>query len=146
MIRPVAWLLALLLLAGCAGALKRPEPPIVTVADIRMGESGLMEQRFLVTLRLQNPNDFALPLRGLRYDLKLNGQDFARGVSPAAVTVPPYGEQTLQVTVTSNLLSLFRQLKSLSGGGPLRYSLAGSIGVANRHLRLPFRHSGEISL
>ncbi len=146
MTRLFAWLLALALLTGCAGLAQRPEPPIVSVADIRMGDASLMEQRFVVTLRLQNPNDFALPLRGLRYDLKLNGHAFARGVSPAAVTVPAYGEKTLQVTVTSNLLSLFRQLQALSRGGPLKYSLAGSIGIANRHLRLPFKQSGELTL
>jgi LEA14-like dessication related protein len=66
---------ALLVLGACA-RLGEAEPPQVRLADIRLLEGGLLEQRFRVDLRLGNPNDFDLPLDGLTFELELNDRPF----------------------------------------------------------------------
>jgi len=62
-----AALAAPLLLAAC-GSAGDPVPPLVRLADLRLMESSVFEQRFEIDLRIGNPNDFALPIDGLTFD------------------------------------------------------------------------------
>ena len=132
-------------LLACAALTQRPEAPIVSLADIKFSKMGLLEQSFILTLRLKNPNDVNLPLRGLSYGLKLNGQEFAEGVSASQVTIAPYGEEMIDVDVVSNFFSIFKQLKGLAGEEPLKYSLSGKVGLVNKAFKLPFSREGELS-
>jgi hypothetical protein len=77
-----------LLLAACAGWPEGAQSPTVTLTDIRPLEFGLLEQRYLIRLRIQNPNAFDLPINGLSYQLEINDQPFARGVSNRLLNVP----------------------------------------------------------
>jgi LEA14-like dessication related protein len=140
--------LLLIVLAGlvsCSALTKRPEAPIVSLADIKFSKMGLLEQGFVLTLRLKNPNDYSLPLRGLSYGLKLNGQEFAEGASASKVTIAPYGEETIDVDVVTNFFSIFKQLKGLAGEEPLKYSLSGKVGLVNKAFKLPFSREGNVS-
>jgi hypothetical protein len=87
------------LLAGCAGLGQLDKPPRVTLAGLEPVQVELLEQRFVAVLRVQNPNPVALPIDGLEYTLAINGSDFAEGVSSQRITVPAYGEKTLEVGV-----------------------------------------------
>lgn len=132
-------------LTGCSALTNRPEAPIVSLADIKFSKMGLLEQRFIMTLRLKNPNDYSLPLRGLNYGLKINGHEFAEGVSASKVTIAPYGEETIDVDVVSSFLSIFKHLKGLSGKKPLKYSLSGKVSLVNKAFKLPFSREGEFA-
>ena len=65
-------LLSAALLAGCAGMEYRKDWVKVTVTDLRILDSTLMEQRYLVRLRLQNRHNAKLPVAGMSFDLQLN--------------------------------------------------------------------------
>jgi len=94
-----------------------PRPPSVTLAGMEVVEAGLFEQRFLFKLRILNPNDLEIPITGLSFEVALNGQSFATGVSDKPVTVPPLGEAVLEVKAVSSLAGLLRQLdEGLRGG------------------------------
>src|SRR4029453_4457613 len=95
MTRPARWVVqcsAALLLAGCASV----EPPSVTLSSLRMQQSTLTEQRFLTTLRIQNPNDFDLAVEGLSFDLVVNDQPFAKGVGKSNTVIPAFGSGVVQ--------------------------------------------------
>ena len=77
----VLWLSALVLLSACAGGSSRMEPLSVTLSDIQPGEMGLLEQEYLIKIRVQNPNNVEIPVSGLSYRIELNGKYFAKGVS-----------------------------------------------------------------
>ncbi len=141
-------LLMAVLLSACAGLYPRPDPPNVTLAGLRVVEMGLFEQRYRLRLRIQNPNAFALPIRGMDYELTLNDREFARGVSRQYVTVPAFGEEVLEVDVISNLGELIEQLQDLGAGRvyTLSYGLSGGISLANRAIKIPFDYQGEIAL
>ena len=81
--RPLVRGVALLLLAGGAALGPGMERPSITISEIRMHDSTLLEQRFFATLRIQNPNAFDLPVEGVAYDLEVSGRPFAKGVGPA---------------------------------------------------------------
>lgn len=142
----VAIALLTLLLTGCAALLSKPQSPQVTLANIQLVDMGLLEQRYRMDLRMLNPNNFALPISGMSYDLAINGKVFARGVSRQEVNLPAFGEDILQIDVVSDLSKLISQLNDLGGDNRIvRYSVAGSVAVMNRSLRLPFKHEGEVA-
>jgi LEA14-like dessication related protein len=142
-----AWLV-LIWLAGCAafpGSLERPK---VSLAGLTLIDANLFEQRFALKLRVQNPNDIALPVQAITYDLELNDKAFGSGVSRSPVTVPSYGSELIDVEMISNLSGLLKQLAEYSKNGvpTLRYRLKGHVIVGPSNTRLPFEQSGEIGI
>jgi len=117
-------LAAPLLLAAC-GVTGDPVPPQVRLADLRLLDAGLFEQRFELDLRVGNPNDFALPLDGLTFDLEVNGEAFARGFSDRRVTIPRLGVGLVSVTASTTLIDMVRQMMLLAQRGDLSYRLTG---------------------
>ena len=142
------WVLAWGLVA-CAGIGpgQRVEPPEVRLANIEFVEAGLFEQRFLMTLRVRNPNDFDLPIDGLRFALDINDRPFASGLSNRSVTVPRLGEQTVEVEASTTLLDVVGQFMGLSGRETLNYRMTGTAflrGAARREV--PFEQTGSFRL
>jgi len=141
-------ILVMSFISACSTLGTKPEAPAVTLAGLKIISADLFEQRFAMDLRLQNPNDFALPIRGMSYDLVLNGNSFASGVSAEKVDVPALGEAVVRVESVTNIFSLYRQLQQLgeSSEQGVEYQLKGDISLVNRALKLPFNKQGEISL
>ena len=134
-----------LLLVGCSGLSGLEQPPRVTLRGIKPVQIELLEQRYLATIRIQNPNPVELPIDGLQYVISINSSSFADGVSAQRVTVPAFGEKILQVGVTSTLMKLFEQLRQLgSSGGAITYSISGTLSITGASRAIPFEHVGEI--
>ena len=93
---------ASLLSGGCAPHFERPD---VAVVGVELKSLQLLEQQFVVRVRVKNPNALSIPLEGLSYKLSLNGEDFAHGDSDESVTVPAHGEATVGLPVTTSLHS-----------------------------------------
>ena len=140
-------LVGLLLMAGCASLGEKREPPRVSLANIKLVDLQLLEQRYLVTLRIQNPNPKELAIEGMSFELEINEQDFAYGVSADAVTVDPYAEALVDVAVVSSLFSIIDQLKTQNSrqGKPLTYRLTGKASIAGSMLTIPFERAGEFT-
>ena len=135
------------LLCACAGLLNRPEPPNIYLTDVQMLDMSLFEQRYRLRLRVQNPNDFPLPISGMNYTVEINGRDFAEGVSPRSVTIPAFGEEVIEVDAVSNLARVVDQVLDFGREQSLRYRLSGSLRLDRTGIaRLPFDYQGELSL
>ena len=122
-----ALLAALLLLGGCAGlGIKTPS---ITVADISVLEASVFEQRLAIKLRILNPNKVEIPITGLTFDVDLNGEPFAKGVSNKSVTVPPLSEAVLEVTAVTGFAGIIRQIQGVARGSidALSYRLKGRL-------------------
>ena len=145
-----AIVLGLLIAAsGCAGIGpgQRVEPPEVRLADLEFVDAGLFEQRFRMILRVRNPNDFDLPIDGLRFALDVNDRPFATGLSNRSVTVPRLGEQTIAVDASTTLLDVVQQFMGLSGRETMSYRLAGTAFLRGTGTReVPFEQSGSFRL
>ena len=122
-----AILLAVLLMGGCAGM--GIQTPSVTVASIEVIEAGLFEQRLAFKLRVLNPNNVEIPINGLSFEVELNGEPFAKGVSDKAVKVPRMGEAMLDVTAVTGFVGIIRQIQGLSRGNidALSYRIKGRL-------------------
>jgi len=118
-----------LALAACA-SFPTTDPPRVLVAGIEPLPGEGLELRFLVKLRIQNPNDAAIDFRGAFVELDLLGRPFASGVSDAAGSVPRFGEAVLGIPVTVsalNALSQVLRIASQESLSKLDYELRGKL-------------------
>ena len=139
-----------LALTGCSTLMPQLQTPQLSIVNVELGESTLWQQRLKVRMHVQNPNDRALPIKGLSYELEVNGQDFANGVSAASFTVPAMGEADFDMNITANVASSLIKLLG-KGSDPLAdkldYRLKGKISLASGLLRsIPFEERGTFNL
>lgn len=141
---PVAVVLILGALAACA-VVEEARPPQVRLADIRMLEGGLLEQRFLVDLRIGNPNDFALSLDGLTFELELNERRFAQGLSDESVTIPRLSEASVPLVASTTLVDMLQQVLVLAERADLTYRMSGVVYLSGTATRsVDYERSGKL--
>ena len=142
--RPFLLLLLGLALSSCASA----DRPSVTLASVTLAGLSLFEQRFVTTLRVQNPSSVELSLEGVSVEVELNGKTFARGVSPTPMVVRPYGQDLLRVETISTTPDIVRQFRNLAALGDLKihYRLKGKLQPRGRPDTVPFHDKGVISM
>jgi LEA14-like dessication related protein len=141
-------LLLLSLAVGCAGLTAPWTAPEVALLGVQPTLVGLDRQSFLVNLGVKNPNDRALPIKGLSYRVQVEGQDLAEGSSELARLIPAGGTEQVDVEVNSNLLGLMPSLPGLLlTRDTLAWTVSGIAYVDAGGVRLPvpYRHSGSIS-
>src|SRR5262245_20590708 len=102
--------LASLLLVSCSAFGPHFETPKLDVVGLELLESDFLQQRLKVRLQVQNPNDRELPVKGVSCDVEIEGEPFASGVSAAEFTVPAFGAQEFDMTVTANMASALIRL------------------------------------
>jgi hypothetical protein len=135
------WLLLVLLAGGCAS-----EPAVeVFLTGVTPLESGLLEQRARLDLRVQNAGEKALHANGLEVVLKVNDARLARGVDNRPFVVPRLGEATTSTVASASLLDVVRQLLNLPGRESFSYELEGKIHLEGRGGARRFRHGGALT-
>ncbi len=135
--------------SGCALFAPSFERPTLSVVGVEVEQAQLLEQRFRVRIRVHNPNDRALPVRGLSFTIELGGENFGSGTSAEAFSVPPLGEAEFDTLVTTNLATtLFKILPRLKDSAhPLDYRLVGKVTTDLTFLRsIPFDQRGSLPI
>jgi LEA14-like dessication related protein len=130
-------------LAGCATGLDS-EQLRVSLASISVAETSLLEQRYLLRVRLQNPSDRELKLDGFVYDLTINGRQFARGVSDQAILVSRFGEQVVELPAVGSTGGVIRQVLDLKSRRQVDYRLVGRANQGGTRLR--FDGAGDVPI
>jgi LEA14-like dessication related protein len=135
-------------LAGCAWMPQKPQPPRVSLVSVQIVSMELLEQRYGMNLRIQNPNDHALRIRGVDFHVELNQTPFASGVANQSVDVPAFGEALLQVEVSSSVWSLARQLREMGEGrqDEFAYRIHGRMSMGGMLGSIPFESAGTIPM
>ena len=142
-------LAALFALGGCAALAPHFEHPRLYLVGVELKDATLGEQHFRLRIRVQNPNDRALPVRAIDYTLRLGGEDFGSGGSVSAFTVPPRGEAEFDVVMTTNLAAtLWKVLPRLKDPAtPLDYQLVGKVSTELAFLHsIPFDEHGSFAV
>jgi LEA14-like dessication related protein len=136
-------LVVLLFAAGCVPNFERPT---LDVVSIEYKSGNLLQQTFLVKFQIKNPNDRALPVRGLHADLNIGGERIASGVSDRAFVVPPLGQSDFDMTISANMALALLKLANQHADS-IDYELTGEVSLDLPFMRkLPFRQSGSLSL
>lgn len=139
-----------LTLAACSGIRGGPfEAPTVTLDSFRLLPSEGLSPRFLIGLRVINPNPVAIDLRGISYDVELEGQRLLTGVAGNLARVPPYAESEIELQAGVNLLGSIRLLNDLltdASRDRLAYVFRARLDVAGLPQRLTLEETGELTL
>lgn len=154
--RPAIFLVALvsLLLCGCATMGTSLEAPRISLVNIIQQPSDGMETTFQMELRLINPNDVAIKLKGIDCRLEINDSTIASGVSNEAAELPSLGTIVYPVTAyasASDFIMLMVRLMAANRDSPenfeLNYSLRGRVFLADGMPglnRLSFKSEGDL--
>ena len=151
-LRALLFLLPLLLLAGCSAFAPRLEAPKLSIVDVELVKGELFEQRLRARMRVQNPNDRELAVKGITYTIELGGEELGRGLSGSSFTVPRMGEAEFDMIVTANLAGALLKLAGRAekeGRVPnaLQYRIVGKVQLASGLLRtVPFEQTGTLRL
>ncbi|AMB85556.1 hypothetical protein AWM79_09705 [Pseudomonas agarici] len=124
-------LVMLLALSGCASWLDAgPLDPEVHLVRVEPVKVKMLQQTFKLHLRVDNPNDNTLTVRGLRYRIYLDQWLLAEGESDEWLTVAPNSRAFFVVPVQTNL---WQHLKPLAkrlkrqADQPIPYRLEGEL-------------------
>jgi len=141
----IGMLMALFFWAGCAHLSVTVDRPRVNIVNLMPKEMKLFEQTFFIELRVMNPGDKELVIHGLAFDLEVNKQPFARGVSNENFTVGPFTSQVVKVEAVTTLSSLLGQVVQAQKGefSGFTYHLKGYFHSGASALRIPFDETGE---
>jgi len=134
---------------GCTAKFNQLEKPKLNLVGFKLVEAQLLEQRYALTFRLINPNDVALPVTGIYYEVELEGKAFATGVNASPVEIPAYGETRVTVEMSTTLLQSMRHLAAIAAAKPenLDFRLKGHLNVNLPMLgKIPFSEAGQINL
>ncbi len=130
--------------SGCAAT--RLQPPQLQVIEVGLVGASLLRQDLRLRMRVQNPNDVELPVRGISYAVQLSGETFASGESERDFVVPALGETDFSLDVSANAAAAVLRLLG-ERSGTAEYRLSGRVHLARGLLRsIPFEHRGELKL
>ena len=147
-----ALLMAVLFLGACATMSSNFDPPKVDLVRVEPLSSDAMEHGFLVVLRVVNPNDKALTIQGIYYEISVEGHELFAGASNRQTVIPSYGENTVTLQAAPSLLRTLGLLKSLIFGaenglvGGIHYELYAKISVEGLMMPLRVKHEGTLDL
>ncbi len=147
MSRFFAPLVLIIVIAGLGGCVapQKVEAPSIALQDVKLLKAVGLTQYLQVELLVSNPNDFDIPLTGLRFGMQMNGQDFAEGLSNQRVDIPRLGRAVVPVEVTVSVLAILKQIQAVQKRDSLDYRVAGTAYLD--HLLLPsvdFDRQGKV--
>jgi LEA14-like dessication related protein len=140
------------LLAACGVLSPHMETPRLSLVDAQLLKGDLFEQRIKVRMRVQNPNNRELEVKGISYAIDVAGQEFGTGMTANSFTVPRMGEAEFDMLVTANMAGILVRLLGSDGNSgaakdALDYRIHGKVSLASGFLRsIPFDEKGSLKL
>ena len=107
-------LLPLLSLAACGSWMPGFQEPQVSITSFALApQSTGVAPRFNIGIRITNPNRVALPLRGISYEVEVEGNRILNGASPNLPTVGAFDTADFVIEAAPDLLGGARLLGDL---------------------------------
>ena len=123
-------LLLLLSLSGCVSWFSDDElEPQVHLLKVEVVRARLLDQKFMLYFRVDNPNDSSLTVRGLEYRIHLSQFLLTEGESDQGFSVGPKSSGYFQVPIRTNLWQHLREVVKLlkKPEQPIPYRLEGTL-------------------
>lgn len=138
----------LLSLLGSCAVIPKLEAPKLSVVGLKLQGGDFFSQKLQVRMRVFNPNDRELPIKGITYRLEVNDTELGNGSTAAPFTVPAMGEAEFDMQITANLASaLGKLLARRNSSEALDYRLVGAVALSSGFLRrIPFDERGSVKL
>lgn len=126
--------------------LQQPQIQLVSIAPQQISFSGI---KLLCRLRIENPNDVSIPIKGGQIDLAIEGTQIAHGTLVDGFTVAAHSSEWVDVVVdVDSGRSLELAIKLLTTDQrEFDYALTGHVDVSIAVLgRVRFSETGSVSL
>lgn len=120
--------------------------PQVHLVEVETVKARLLEQEFVLHVRIENPDDSRLFIRNLSYSIWLNDLLLAEDQASIWRSVGGHARRTFKITARTNLWQHLKPLaKLLKSEQPLHYTLQGELATGLLfHRDLHLSRSGEI--
>ena len=138
-----------LFLGGCASIDRNHDKPKIDVVGIQKSQTDTAALQFTIQLRIVNPNAETLHLKGLYYELSLEGIDIITGTANNLPSIEGYSEQIISVSSAASLMSSVRLMSHLinSPQDVLDYKLRAKLGTSTKWMpATTVLETGEIPL
>ncbi len=145
----VALLLLLGLLSACSTLSPQYQKPQIDLVAVEPIAAQGLEQRFRVHLRLTNPNDQDFKIKGMSYQLRVEGFNLVSGVARDLPVLPAYDSTVYQLEAGTNLLNGLRFIEQMMSAprDRLSYSIEAVLDLDQALARdITVSHDGEFSL
>jgi LEA14-like dessication related protein len=128
---------------SATAAFPRIREPEFTITSIAIMQAELINTRFRVKLRIDNPNIFPVALSSLAYELYGEGRFWADGRERDALHVPAGGAAETELLLTMNFINMKRHLlDEIIAMRMVRYRFTGEAEVGTVVSWLPRFHMG----
>jgi LEA14-like dessication related protein len=127
-----------------APQIEEPEPelrilePVFTITSIAVMKAELINTRFKVSLRIDNPNSVPLELSAFTYELYGGGRFWADGGETAVMQIPPEGFAEKDLYLMMNFMNMKREvLDQIIALKAVDYRFSGDVLVSTGIESLP---------
>ena len=135
-------------LAACSSFGPKLVSPQLSLLGIQILSADMFAQQFKVRVKVENPNELEVAVKGIEYEIFLMGDNFAEGTTDQSFVLPAKGEAEFDMTVKTNFVSSLGRLVSRMGGGKLedvQYTITGKLLLEKGVMRtIPFSRSGTV--
>lgn len=129
-VRGISTLLFFLSLSGCVSWFAEEDhAPAVHLVKVEVVRAKLLEQKFILHFRVDNPNDSDLTVRGLEYRIHLADMLLTEGEHEHWFTVGPKRSAYFKVPIRTNLWPKVKHVVKL---------------LKNPNQQIPYRLQGEM--
>jgi LEA14-like dessication related protein len=128
--------LLILFLSGCASINSDYEQPKVDLVGISKSETDTAALQFTLQLNIVNPNAETMNLRGLYYELSLDGIEVIRGTAQNIPPIEGYNNAIVSVSSSASLVNSVRLATRLMNttGNEIPYELRTKLGTTSKWL------------
>jgi LEA14-like dessication related protein len=148
--RRLLLLLWVVICASCASIIPEIDPPQVSVDSFESlpGEQGT--PRFLIKLRIANPNKQTLDIAGISYSISILDKELISGVTNEVPVIEPYTEEVVELQASLKLFQIVRLITGLAANQQateaLEYRFAAKIDFNGLIPTQRVEETGEIKL
>jgi len=121
-----ASIFCMLIITGCTG-MEAPEPPELTLANLKFTDVTLFETNATATLRVINPAPEAIEIRGASLKLIVDGHTLGRGVSQAQLHVEGLSTASFDAEFHINNASAVFRLRQIMENRVMDYAIRGKL-------------------
>ena len=123
---------------SCLAAFPGVRAPIFAITAIAILKAELINTRFRVTLKIDNPNSFPMDLSAFSYELYGNGRLWADGTEKNIIKVPAKSSLTGNLFLLMNFINMKRDLlDQIINLEDVNYRFAGQVQVSTGVEYLP---------
>ncbi|GHV67374.1 hypothetical protein AGMMS49928_04190 [Spirochaetia bacterium] len=116
----------------------RIHEPVFTITNIAILKAELINTRFRVRLRIDNPNNFPLELSGMNYELYGGGRFWAGGVEKDILHIPASSSAETRLNLVMNFIDMKRDLlNQVITQRQVLYRFTGSADISTGQKHLP---------